>query len=33
MSFWRNYYHLTWATKSRMPFIHAEFEEHSMATW
>ena len=27
MSFWRNYYHLTWATKNRLPLIQTEFEK------
>lgn len=27
MSFWRNYYHLTWATKNRLPLIESVFEE------
>lgn len=26
MSFWRNYYHLTWATKNRQPLIKISFE-------
>ena len=26
MSFWRNYYHLTWATKNRLPLIQKDFE-------
>jgi len=26
MSFWRKFYHLTWATKNRLPLIQAEFE-------
>ena len=26
MSFWRNYYHLVWATKKREPLIQPEFE-------
>ena len=26
MSFWRNYYHITWATKNRLPLILPEFE-------
>ena len=26
MAFWRNYYHLTWATKNRLPLIQTEFE-------
>ena len=26
MSFWRNYFHLTWATKNRLPIIQSEFE-------
>ena len=27
MTFWRNYYHLVWATKKRMPFIEAHLEK------
>jgi len=27
MTFWRLYYHLTWATKEREPFIQPEMEE------
>jgi len=27
MSFWRNYYHLVWATKNRLPLIRSEFEQ------
>ncbi len=26
MSFWRNYYHITWSTKNRLPLIRTEFE-------
>ena len=26
MSFWRNYYHITWATKNRLPLILPDFE-------
>ena len=26
MSFWRNYYHLTWSTKNRLPLIKPSFE-------
>jgi REP element-mobilizing transposase RayT len=26
MSFWRTYYHLTWSTRSRQPFIQAAIE-------
>lgn len=26
-SFWRNYYHLVWGTKNRLPLIRSEFEE------
>lgn len=26
MSFWRNYYHLTWSTKNRLPAINSDFE-------
>jgi putative transposase len=28
MSFWRNYYHLVWATKNREPLIQPEFEDN-----
>jgi putative transposase len=27
MSFWRNYYHLTWGTKNRSPLICPDFEQ------
>ena len=27
MTFWRNYYHLVWATKNREPFIEAVLEK------
>jgi REP element-mobilizing transposase RayT len=27
VSFWRNYYHLTWATKNRLPIIQATFDK------
>ena len=27
MSFWRNYYHLTWCTKDCIPLIHADIEQ------
>ena len=27
MSFWRNYYHIIWTTKNRMPLIREEFED------
>lgn len=26
MSFWRNYYHLVWSTKNRLPLILPDFE-------
>ena len=31
MSFWRNYYHLVWATKNRKPLIEAAFEKRLYA--
>lgn len=27
MSFWRNFYHLIWCTKDRVPLIHADIEQ------
>jgi len=27
MAFWRNYFHLTWSTKNRLPLIQPDFEE------
>ena len=27
MSFWRNYYHLVWATKQRSPFLQPDVEQ------
>ncbi len=31
MSFWRNYYHIIWATKNREPFITPEIEQRLFA--
>ena len=30
MSFWRNYYHLVWATKNREPLIQPQFKHQSL---